>query len=379
MNKKTTLLIIWALAGLVTGWKQFSLSEVHSHINNFQIFKASFGHFLHRMPLYLEYPKEYFDLYLYGPIFAILMAPFSMLPDGPSVMLWNVLNSVVLFVTLWHLPIAENKRIAITWIVLNSTITALLNTQFHALCLALIMWSYICVEKKNYLWATLWIALGIYIKLYGVVGLAFFFFAKDRYRFAAYFVFWLIVIGFVPLALGGFDYGIQTYREWMGILAHKNELNENIKNIRTDVCVMGMIRRWTGDPTVSNLWFLIPSMILNVYLFFQTKKWSDTDFRLRILAFVLLYIMLASTGTESPTLVMAFPAVGIWFVLGEKTKERWAMLIFTLLISSFSPTDVFPAYIRSEFINPLALMILPLFGVWIWLAYDLFIEKQPQK
>ena len=379
MNKKTTLLIIWALAGLVTGWKQFSLSEVHSHINNFQIFKASFGHFLHRMPLYLEYPKEYFDLYLYGPIFAILMAPFSMLPDGPSVMLWNVLNSVVLFVTLWHLPIAENKRVAISWIVLNSTVTALLNTQFHALCLALIMWSYICVEKKNYLWATLWIALGIYIKLYGVVGLAFFFFAKDRYRFAAYFVFWLIVIGFVPLALGGFDYGIQTYREWMGILAHKNELNENIANIRTDVCVMGMIRRWTGDPTISNLWFLIPSMILNVYLFFQTKKWSDPDFRLRILAFVLLYIMLASTGTESPTLVMAFPAVGIWFVLGEKTKERWAMLIFTLLISSFSPTDVFPAYIRSEFINPLALMILPLFGVWIWLAYDLFIEKQPQK
>jgi uncharacterized membrane protein YcfT len=41
MNKKSTILIIWALAGLVTGWKQFSLSEVHSHINNFQIFKFS--------------------------------------------------------------------------------------------------------------------------------------------------------------------------------------------------------------------------------------------------------------------------------------------------------------------------------------------------
>ncbi|MEN9960776.1 MAG: hypothetical protein RL045_1028, partial [Bacteroidota bacterium] len=172
MNKKSTLLIIWALAGLVTGWKQFSLSSVHSHINNFQIFKASFGHFIHRMPLYLEYPKEYFDLYLYGPIFAILMAPFSAIPDGPSVILWNVLNSVVLFVTLWHLPIVENKRVAITWIVLNSSITALLNTQFHALCLALILWSYICVEKEKYFWATLWIVLGISIKLYGVVGLA---------------------------------------------------------------------------------------------------------------------------------------------------------------------------------------------------------------
>ena len=57
------------------------------------------------MPLYLEYPKEYFDLYLYGPIFAILIAPFSVLPDGLSVILWNGMNSVVLFVTLWHLPI----------------------------------------------------------------------------------------------------------------------------------------------------------------------------------------------------------------------------------------------------------------------------------
>jgi hypothetical protein len=54
------------------------------------------------------------------------------------------------------------------------------------------------------------------------------------------------------------------------------------------------------------------------------------------------------------------------------------MLIFTLLISSFSPTDLFPAYIRNEFINPLALMIVPLFGVWIWLAWELFREKQPQ-
>ncbi len=378
MNKKSTLLIIWALAGLVTGWKQFSLSEVHSHINNFQIFKASFGHFIHRMPLYLEYPKEYFDYYLYGPIFAILIAPFSVLPDGLSVILWNGMNSVVLFVTLWHLPIVEKNRLVISWIVLNSSITALLNTQFHALCLSLILWSYICVERKNYFWATLWIVLGIYIKLYGVVGLAFFFFAKDRLRFTAYFVLWMVVIGFIPLALGGFEYGIQVYREWIGILAHKNELNENIKNVRTDVCVMGMVRRWTGDPTISNLWFLIPSMILNVYIFFQTKKWSDPDFRLRMLAFVLLYIMLASTGTESPTLVMAFPAVGIWFVLGEKTKERWAMLIFTLLISSFSPTDLFPAYIRNEFINPYGLMILPLIGVWIWLSWDLLREKQLQ-
>ena len=49
------------------------------------------------MPLYLEYPKEYFDLYLYGPIFAILMAPFSWMPLGLSVVIWNLCNSAILY------------------------------------------------------------------------------------------------------------------------------------------------------------------------------------------------------------------------------------------------------------------------------------------
>ena len=81
--------------------------------------------------------------------------------------------------------------------------------------------------------------------------------------------------------------------------------------------------------------------------------------------------MLASTGTESPTLIMAFPGVGIWFVLGEKTKSRWALLLLTLLISSFSPTDLFPQWLRNEWVNPLGLMILPLFLVWLAIAWDL--------
>jgi hypothetical protein len=81
--------------------------------------------------------------------------------------------------------------------------------------------------------------------------------------------------------------------------------------------------------------------------------------------------MLASTGTESPTLIMAFPGVGLWFVLGPKNKFRWSLLVLTLVISSFSPTDLFPSYFREVFINPYALMILPLLIVWCVLAYDL--------
>ncbi|CAM3360256.1 glycosyltransferase family 87 protein [Aquirufa ecclesiirivi] len=365
------LLGLWFIAGLFTGIKQYNLGELNSHINNFIIFKSSYGHFIQRMPLYLEYPKEYFDLYLYGPIFAILMAPFAFLPTAISVTVWNVINALVLFLAVWNLPLDQKKRVAISWIILNSTVTALLNTQFHPLCIALILWSYICIHRGQDAWAALWIVLGICIKLYGIVGLAFFFFSKKPLRLAGYLIFWMWLILLLPMFLGGWDYGMSTYMGWKEVLSHKNELNVDIRNLRTDVCVMGMFRRWTGDGALSNLWFLIPSMVLNLYVFFQIKKWKDVSFHLRIVAFVSIYLMLASTGTESPTLIMAFPGVGIWFVLGEKTKSRWALLLLTLLISSFSPTDLFPQWLRNEWVNPLGLMILPLFLVWLAIAWDL--------
>lgn len=368
---------IWILAGILTGWKQYMLTGEHSFVNNFVIFKSSFGHFAHHLPLYLEYPKEYFDLYLYGPVFAILMAPFALLPLGISVVMWNVLNAGLLFWALMELPLGISKKSGILWIVLNSLLTALLNTQFHAICISMIIWSYIFVQRGRDFWSASLIVLGILIKFYGIVGLAFFFFSKDRWRFAGYLVFWLVVWGLLPLMLGGMTYGWRCYEEWLAILQHKNELNVDISNFRTDVCVMGMFRRITGDGTLSNLWFLVPSMLLNIWVYFQPKKWGDLVFQLRILAFVSIYLMLASTGTESPTLVMAMPGLGIWFMLSEQKDWQWVLLVITLLISSFSPTDLFPKFLREGYIIRYGLMILPLLGVWLALAVDLLRGKRP--
>jgi hypothetical protein len=368
---------IWILAGILTGWKQYMLTGEHSFVNNFVIFKSSFGHFAHHLPLYLEYPKEYFDLYLYGPVFAILMAPFAVLPLGISVVMWNILNAGLLFWALMELPLGISKKSGILWIVLNSLLTALLNTQFHAICISMIIWSYIFVQRGRDFWSASLIVLGILIKFYGIVGLAFFFFSKDRWRFAGYLVFWLVVWGLLPLMLGGMTYGWRCYGEWLAILQHKNELNVDISNFRTDVCVMGMFRRITGDGTLSNLWFLVPSMLLNIWVYFQPKKWGDLVFQLRMLAFVSIYLMLASTGTESPTLVMAMPGLGIWFMLSEQKRWQWVLLVITLLISSFSPTDLFPKFLREGYIIRYGLMILPLLGVWLALAADLLRGKRP--
>lgn len=370
------LVFIWLLAGLITGWKQWILSETSSHINNFEIFRQSFSHFQNQLPLYQLYPKEYFDLYLYGPIFAILMAPFSWIPLGLSVVVWNMINSIMFFGAVWNLPMTQSNRATILWICLNSAITALLNTQFHLICVSLILWSYIFVRRGQNSLAALFIVLGVLIKFYGIIGLAFYFFSNDKLRLTYYLIGWFFIGFMIPILYTNWDYGLSCYYEWIYVLKHKNELNVDVRNLRTDVCVMGVVRRITGKSGISNAWFLFPSILILIKVYFQRSKWSEASFQLQVVALVLIYIMLASTGTESPTLVMAFPGVGLWFIFAPKTSLRWILLSLVLLVSSFSPTDIFPAYIRITYINRYALMILPLLVVWIHLVSNMLKSNQ---
>lgn len=144
-----------------------------------------------------------------------------------------------------------------------------------------------------------------------------------------------------------------------------------LENSRTDVCVMGMFRRLFNNSTLSNLYFIIPGLLIFALSYIRISQFGNVVFQLRLLASALLFVILASTGSESPTIIIAFVGVAIWFVLSEKTKLDIVLLLFALIISSFSPTDLFPRYIRDNFINQYALIVLPLLLVWLKLNWDM--------
>jgi hypothetical protein len=319
----------------------------------------------------VAYPNEYFDLYLYGPVFALLIAPFALLPALISYTLWNILNALVLLFAIYQLPVSDKNRAIVSWIVFNCLITALVNSQFHAISVALMMLSYTHIHKKQFFWAAFFLVLGVFIKLYGIIGLAFFFFVEDKPKYIGYLVFWTIILFILPMAFVGIDYTIQCYVDWYKVLIHKNSLNVMLENSRTDVCVMGMFRRLLHDPTLSNLYFIIPGLLIFALSYIRKSQFGNGVFQLRLLASALLFVILASTGSESPTIIIAFMGVAIWFILSEKTKLDIALLVFALLISSFSPTDFFPSCIRDHFINQYALIVLPLLLVWLKLNLDM--------
>lgn len=101
-----------------------------------------------------------------------------------------------------------------------------------------------------------------------------------------------------------------------------------------------------------------------------------------MLASVLLFTVIFSSGSESPTYIIAFVGVAIWFSIKQTpiSKLDWFLLIFALLLTSLSPSDLFPKFVRENYIKPYALKALPCVLIWFKISYELLttrFSKQP--
>jgi len=373
------LLYFWVSICIIATFKQYITSNLlleKCNYNNFKIFCYSFEHLLQEKNLYSFYPNQYSDLYHYGPLFGLLIAPFYYLPVGFSLLMWGGLNAWALFKAIWSLPLDTTSKAIIIWISTHNLITSALNVQFNAMCSAMLILSYIYIIHKKDIWATLFIILGTFIKLYGIVGLSFFFFSKNKKKFIIWTGLWIITFLVLPMVICTPNYIIQCYVDWYISLTDKNAANIDILQTQVDVCVMGIVRKITHNPSLSNLYYIIPAIIIMGVSYFKFKLHKQLNFQLALLSSLMMFIVLSSTGSESPTYIIAFPGVGIWYVLERKKNFLTiSLLIFTLVISSFSPTDLFPRFIRVNYLQPYAMMALPVFLVWLRLNYLMITNK----
>ena len=106
--------------------------------------------------------------------------------------------------------------------------------------------------------------------------------------------------------------------------------------------------------------------------FFRWKQFKYIGFQLSYLALALIGVVIFSTSAESATYVIAMLGVSIWYILqNTQNKATHYLLILALLFTSLSATDLFPEYIRINFIRPYSLKALPCFLVWLVLVYQL--------
>lgn len=340
-------------------------------INNYLIFKNVFLNTLHQKNLFIHYPDLYFDLNHYGIFFSLLIAPFAVMPDWLGISLWNLANTFIFVYAIHRLPLSDPKKALFALLCLQEYITAALSLQFNVALTGLLMLSAIFIYERKEVQSVTAILVGVFVKIYGIVGLSQFFFIKNKIRFI---LAGLVIAGLffvLPMVYSSPQFVIQSYADWFQSIVEKNNENQVLGNMQ-DISLMGFFRRILGDASISNLVFLAFGLPLFAAPYIRISQYKHYAFQLMILASTLLFLVLFSSSSESPTYIIAVTGVMIWFFL-QKVRSPWiiALVVFVIIFTCFSTSDLFPKNIRLNYIKKYSLKAVPCIIVWLRVIYEL--------
>lgn len=360
-----TLVGLWLLLPVVAALLKLS------KCNNFLIFKYVFWHAWGQLPLYEPYPAEYFDTNHYGPAFSLVIAPFAVVPQWLGLLLWEVMLAMSLYVAVRRLPMEWRKQVFVYWFCAHELLTALFMSQFNIAIAAIIVGTYACVEREREGTAAFLVMLGTFVKLYGIVGLAFFFFSRHKARFAMWLAVWAAVFFVLPMAISSPEYIVGQYKAWWVSLTEKNA--DNMFSGGQNQSLLGLVRKISRCPSYSDLWLIVPGLAAFALPYLRREQWRHEAFRCAFLASTLLFVVLFSTGSESSTYIIALTGAALWYVKAPWQRSRLdvALMVFAFILTSMSPSDLFPAYLRKHYVQPYALKALPCVLIWIKLVVEM--------
>ncbi len=365
---------VWFLLAIIAVSTEMARGK--GSIDNYLLFRGVFYHVLEQKNLFIYYPDEYVSFNNYGPAFSMVIAPFALLPLYLGCFLWVMANAAVLLIAIRMLPISKNNQLFIVWLVSIELMTSLHSVQFNAMLTAAFIFAFIYTQRGKEWAATLFIAIAILTKVYGLAALVFFFFSSNKKSFILWLTLWLAVFFFFPMLYSGYDYIIQTYHDWYNQILMRNQQNieGSIVGGMQDISVQGMIRRVFSYQDFPDI--LLLALVAIVYLVPLTRKkqFNHPYFRLYYLGVTLISIVVFSTAAESPTFVIAVTGCGIWLVFRERPLTAGVIMTLILLyaLTILSPTDLIPSYIREHFVRAYSLKVLPPFIVWCWMVYELW-------
>jgi hypothetical protein len=363
------IFVIYIVVAAITAYSKYKRGT--GGYNNYLIFKGVFTNTLQERNIFLQYPDLYFDSNHYGIFFSLLIAPFAMMPDGFGAVLWNVASTLVFLYAVYKLPFSDAKKSFFAWLCLQEFITAATYFQFNIILTGLLILSAVYIYERKETQSAFTILIGTFVKIYGIVGLSAFFFIKNKSKFILSFVAIALLFFVLPMLISSKEFGIQSYFDWYTSLSGKNLENQAL-GTRQDYSLMGVVRRILGNAEISNLIFLIPGFLLFMLPYLRIKQFKFLPFQLMILASTLLFVVLFSSGSESPTYIIAVSGVVIWFLMQKKwTKVDIGLLIFVMIFTCFAFSDLFPKSIKEEVFIKYSTKAIPCIITWFRVMYEL--------
>lgn len=328
----TFMLTAHLLGALIASLQRLSDTR---QINNFRIFRSSFWHLLRGQDLYAAYPAEYADLYKYSPSFAFLFAPFASLPIPAGVIAWNLLNAVSLCAAVSYL-LPQRMAAWTLGIVFFEALCSMQNLQSNGLVAALMIVAFLAAEREQFARGAWAICAGTSIKLFPVGAALFGVLHRRRWRHLVWCLAAGAVLVMLPLVVTSLDTLLAQYQSWARLEARDHA--------QPGMMWIGGALEWLTGSAVSHtpiqifgvLWMLLSTALV-------APRWAeDAIVRRLLLASMLGFATVFNHQAESPSYVIAFTGLGIWWSVLPRARWRDAVVFGAFIFGSLSGTDIAP-------------------------------------
>ncbi|HEV7704308.1 MAG TPA: glycosyltransferase family 87 protein, partial [Gemmatimonadaceae bacterium] len=302
--------------------------------NNFLIFRWSFLNLAHGSDMYAAQPLHHTDLYKYSPSFAVLFAPFALLPFSISLALWDALNALLLFFAVDRLLPSRQAAIALALVYLE-VLRSMQRSQSNSLVTALVILAYLAFEQRKQAQAAFAIAIGAAVKIFPLAALALAIFYPKRIRFALWMFLAMVVVLALPLLVVSPSEVVAQYQSWRAV--------ESVDALSVGGGgggglyggVMQQLRlifgvSWPNWPVQ------LAGTVLLMLPLVRWRNWQFAEFRMRFLCALLVYMVIFNHQSESPSFVIAVTGIAIWFVTTPRRWWRTTLMVLTILIVSIS-------------------------------------------
>ncbi|MEP6763508.1 MAG: glycosyltransferase family 87 protein [Gemmatimonadaceae bacterium] len=331
--------------------------------NNFLIFRASFWHLVNGQDIYAWYLQEHWDLLKYSPTCALLFAPFAVLPIALGLLCWNLLNvGALTFAMLRLLP--GRAGIAALLIALLEAIGSIQVSQSNALVAGLIIMTVLALEQDQVALGATSVIAGASIKLFPLTAGIFGLLTPMRWRHIAWCAVTGVVFVLLPLIVTSPANLQMQYHSWFALQAQDNT--------KTGMAWMGGIIELAlhrGIPHLPVQAFGAAVIIASAW--FARNSWSDPTVRRLLLASLLIFSVVFNHMAESPSFVIAFAGIGIWWACLPRERWRDATVLMIVLLGSVGGSEVTPRHIRDEWHRNIQLKAIVTLIGWFALQFDI--------
>lgn len=337
--------------------------------NNYMIFKYSWFHLLEGSNLYGLYPERHWDFYKYSPTFSLFMGTMAYLPDAVGLSIFDILNAITVYFAVRMLPFKEKVQCMLLWLCAMELLTTLQNTQSNGLMCGLVIAAYGSMQRGKPFWATLWLALSVYIKVYGAIGFCLFlFYPQHRVKFALYGIMWMLLLAALPLLVTPVHTLIWQYQNWV-------ELMKADAAAATGMSVAGWLNTWFGITGIKSA-VSIAGILLFLVQFARVDVYRNEVYRILMVASMLLWVVIFNHKAESSTFVIAVAGAGIWYYAMPRATWRTVIIVLVFVFTSLSTTDIFPPFVRNHFVYPYTIKAVPCILAWCIVFAEIMMLKR---